>query len=100
MSSNEDRQFRGRKVPAFSDLVERIVELNETKEDMVNSPPHYNNGKIECIEGIEASMDSEAFKGYLKGNCLKYLWRYEYKNGMEDLRKAMWYLEKLIEANL
>jgi|2_EtaG_2_1085320.scaffolds.fasta_scaffold00716_18 hypothetical protein len=65
--------------------------------DTVNAPFHYNTGKIECIEGIEASMSSEAFKGYLKGNCLKYLWRFDYKGkAKEDLQKASWYLNKLI----
>jgi hypothetical protein len=63
--------------------------------DMVNSPPHYNDGGIECIEAIEASMSEEAFRGYLKGNMLKYLWRYEHKGGKEDLDKANWYLTKL-----
>jgi len=62
---------------------------------MVNSPPHYNDGEIECIDAIEASMTKEAFRGYLKGNMLKYLWRYENKGGKEDLDKANWYLTKL-----
>jgi hypothetical protein len=66
--------------------------------DPVNSPSHYAQWSIECIEGIEASMSSEAFKGFLKGNCQKYLWRYEHKNGKEDLLKCQWYLNKLIEA--
>jgi len=65
--------------------------------DPVNSPSHYQ-GAIECIEAIEASMSNEAFKGMLKGNILKYIWRYEGKNGLEDLRKAQWYLERLIHA--
>ena len=59
---------------------------------MVNQPPHYNQGGIECIDGIEASMRKEAFAGYCKGNVMKYLWRYEYKNKVEDLKKAQWYL--------
>ena len=64
--------------------------------DMVNHPPHYTDGGIECIEAIEESMSSVAFKGYLKGNCMKYLWRYEYKGKqVEDLQKAGWYLRKL-----
>ena len=63
--------------------------------DSINHPPHYQ-GKVECIEAIEASMSSEAFKGYLKGNCLKYLYRYENKNKKEDLLKCQWYLERLI----
>ena len=68
--------------------------------DMVNSPPHYKDGGIECIEAIEASMSEEAFRGYLKGNMLKYLWRYEHKGGKEDLDKANWYLTKLRESFL
>lgn len=65
--------------------------------DSVNSPSHYTHGSIECIEAIEASMGTEGFKGFLKGNCLKYLWRYQQKNGAEDLKKAQWYLSRLID---
>jgi len=65
---------------------------------MVNSPPHYNMGGIECIDAIEASMTPEAFKGYLKGNIQKYMWRYEAKKGVEDLKKAEWYLNKLLKT--
>ena len=69
------------------------------QEDMVNSPNHYTSGSIECIDGIEASMSAEAFKGYCKGAALKYLWRYERKDkSLEDLKKAQWYLNKLIEV--
>jgi len=64
--------------------------------DPVNSPSHYAQGGIETIEAIEASMSDQAFKGFLKGNCQKYLWRYEHKNGKEDLLKCQWYLNKLI----
>ena len=64
--------------------------------DEVQKPRHYNSGKVECIEAIEASMSPEEFKGYLKGNTLKYLWRYSYKGKpVQDLEKAQWYLEKL-----
>ena len=66
--------------------------------DMVNQPPHYNQGGIECIDGIEASMGKEAFAGYCKGNVMKYLWRYEYKNKVEDLKKAQWYLDRLVKS--
>jgi hypothetical protein len=64
--------------------------------DPVNSPQHYASGSIECIEAIEASMGSEAFKGFLKGNVQKYVWRYEGKGGVESLQKAQWYLNRLI----
>ena len=47
--------------------------LDDEEEDAVNSPDHYNTGNIECIDAIEESMSSVAFKGYLKGNCMKYL---------------------------
>jgi hypothetical protein len=64
--------------------------------DNVNRPTHYNTGNIECIEAIEESMSSVAFKGFLKGNCMKYLWRYDYKGKqVEDLQKAGWFLQKL-----
>ena len=67
-------------------------------DDTVNNPPHYNAGGIEAIEAIEASMSSKEFLGYLKGAILKYIWRYTYKDrALEDLRKARWYLDKLIE---
>tara|TARA_R110000824_G_scaffold55225_1_gene152247 strand:- start:1162 stop:1404 length:243 start_codon:yes stop_codon:yes gene_type:complete len=68
--------------------------------DPVN-PSHYKDGDVECIDAIESSMNREGFKGYLKGNIMKYLWRYENKmyNGilkpMENLNKAQWYMDKL-----
>ena len=64
--------------------------------DMVNSPPHYNQAGVECIDAIRAATD-EGYQYYLQGNIIKYLWRYRYKNGVQDLEKAKWYLNKLIE---
>ena len=65
--------------------------------DMVNSPPHYNQTGIECIHAISAAT-GDGFKHYLQGNILKYLWRFDYKEKpLEDLKKAQWYLDKLIE---
>lgn len=64
--------------------------------DLVNQPPHYNQGGVECIEAIKASMSAEEFQGYLKGNAIKYLWRYRHKNGVQDLQKANWYNNRLI----
>lgn len=66
--------------------------------DPVNNPMHYASGGIEAIEALEACMSPEAFRGFLKGNVLKYVWRYENKNGLEDLKKAKWYLKALIFA--
>ena len=66
--------------------------------DPVNHPPHYKTGEIECIDAIKASMSDEQFIGYLKGNVQKYVWRMSYKGRpVEDLRKARWYLDKMIE---
>jgi hypothetical protein len=71
--------------------------LNQDVVDMVNDPSHYKSGGIEAIEGIEASMEPEAYAGYLKGNIMKYMWRYERKGKpIEDLKKARWYLDRLI----
>ena len=66
--------------------------------DAVNSPGHYTEGDIECIDAIEASMSPIEFQGYCKGNALKYIWRYRHKNGLEDLRKAEVYLKWLTES--
>jgi len=66
--------------------------------DIVNHPSHYTQGKIECIDAIE-----ESTKGLLGiaavcvANIIKYIWRYKFKNGTEDLKKARWYLDKLID---
>jgi len=66
--------------------------------NQVNHPDHYMQGRIECIEAMEAAMSSEGFRGYCKGNIIKYLWRYESKgNPIQDLLKAQWYLERLIK---
>jgi hypothetical protein len=63
---------------------------------MVNNPPHYNKYGVECIEAIQ-SATGEGYEYYLQGNIIKYLWRYRYKNGVQDLEKAQWYLSRLIE---
>jgi hypothetical protein len=69
----------------------------ELQPDLVNHPPHYTDGGIECIEAIEAQLTAEEYRGYLKGNCAKYIWRERHKGGTESLRKARFYLDRLIE---
>ena len=66
------------------------------KADMVNSPPHYNQGDIECIDAIEAALGPEGFAAYCRGNALKYLWRTDHKGGAEDIKKANWYLARMV----
>ena len=68
-----------------------------TKKDMVNHPDHYNHSKIETIDHIEDMLGENYFIGHLCGTTLKYLGRWPYKNGLEDLKKARWYLNRLIE---
>tara|TARA_R110000803_G_scaffold50206_1_gene104305 strand:- start:3807 stop:4154 length:348 start_codon:yes stop_codon:yes gene_type:complete len=66
------------------------------KSDPVNSPNHYTQGGIECFDSIQASMSKEAFDGFLKGNAMKYIWRYDKKGkAKQDLDKANWYLTRL-----
>lgn len=70
--------------------------IKEPKKDPIN-PTHYA-GKIECIDAIESALSPEEFKGFLRGNVLKYNWRCMQKNGVEDLKKAQWYLDRLIKT--
>ena len=70
--------------------------MRAKKRDMVNNPPHYNKSGIETIDAIKAMTDT-GYEYYLQGNIMKYLWRYRYKNGVEDLKKAQWYLNELID---
>lgn len=67
--------------------------------DVVNHPSHYTNGKVECIDAIEsATVGKTGIEAVCVANVIKYLWRYEDKNGLEDIKKAQWYLNKLIEV--
>ena len=65
--------------------------------EMVNHPPHYTGGKIECIDAIaSATTGLTGFESYLTGTILKYIWRWHWKNGAEDLKKARFYLDRLV----
>ena len=64
--------------------------------DSVNHPEHYRQGGIECIDAIEAALTPEEFRGYCKGNVLKYVWRERLKGGGVSLAKANWYLRRLL----
>ena len=64
--------------------------------DMVDNPPHYTQGNIECIDAMEAMLSEEEFIGFLRGNSFKYRWRMRDKRQpVQDLRKAQWYEKKL-----
>jgi hypothetical protein len=71
--------------------------LDGVKPDMVNSPPHYQ-GDIECIDAIEAAL-GEHFSAYCRGTAMKYIWRTGKKwDADEDIEKAIWYLQRSIDA--
>ena len=71
---------------------------DENEFDPVDHPQHYASGSLECIDWIEAELTSEEFEGYLKGQVFKYVWRYRDKGKKsQDLKKARWYLDKLID---
>ena len=93
----------------MTELVTEKIKEKENKKDEINKeetglhqfdnverPMHYAIGSIECIDAIEAQLSTEEFRGYLKGNVIKYLWREKHKGGVESLKKAKWYLNKII----
>jgi hypothetical protein len=93
--------FHGSVLSCFREHHLRLVEptpaVSESlTPDNVNHPPHYNQGGIECIDAIKAATGS-GFVKYCTGNVIKYLWRYDLKGGVEDLKKAAWYLDRAIK---
>ena len=71
--------------------------MDENVPDMVNHPKHYTQGGIECIDALKAAtVGKRGIEAVCVANVIKYLWRYEKKNGIEDIRKAKWYIERLL----
>ena len=67
-------------------------------KDNVNHPSHYTQGAIECIDAIkEATKGLLGIEAVCTANIIKHVWRWKFKNGVEDLRKARWYLDRLID---
>jgi len=83
------------------DIPKSIILTSESKlcvADNVNHPSHYTNGKVECIDALESATDGLAgIEAVCTANAIKYLWRWKYKNGIEDLKKAQWYIDRLIK---
>ena len=72
---------------------ERISE--DYKSNMVDHPPHYTKGRVECLDAIQSAL-GDGYKYYLQGVIIKYMWRYEHKGkAAEDLAKAQFYLNRL-----
>ena len=94
--AEERRELRDWRLKHNRDFEKVFINAMD-RDDKVNSPSHYRSGNIECIEAIEEALTDEELRGYFKGNCLKYLWREQYKNQLEDLKKAQFYLNRLIK---
>ena len=94
-----EEKSKEQKVKYLSGVKKQAQEQSDHKQtmDMVNHPPHYNKAGIETIQAIKG-MSDDGFEYYVQGNIMKYLWSYRYKNGVEDLEKALWYLKKLINV--
>ena len=69
----------------------------KSTHDMVNAPPHYTQGSIECIDAMQSAFGDTELEAYCKIEAFKYIWRCEKKNGNEDIRKAIWYLQKYLK---
>ena len=74
-----------------------LLTLSDVKDDPVNHPSHYTQGKVECIDAMEQVFGIEAVKHFCLLNWFKYNFRHELKNGQEDMDKASWYFEKYRE---
>ena len=92
---NKKRRAQVRRVNEAIKDEQRVASRLSTY-DAIN-PNHYKGSGIECIEYIKERLPADAFLGYLDGNIIKYTHRWKEKNGIEDLRKARWYLDRLIE---
>ena len=83
--------------PSTGSLIEVTI---KDEKDVVNHPAHYTQGPIECIDAIEAAtVKKVGLDAVCTANIIKYIWRCESKNGLGDLKKARWYLEKMIRHN-
>jgi hypothetical protein len=105
---SENEEFCGRAVAYWADQTDFVTdEWEEVFEESTPTytatntqvnPQHYKNGEVECIEAIKSAVvGKDGFAGYLVGNAIKYLWRYESKGKVTDLEKSNWYLNKLID---
>ena len=81
--------------PTKPDAPRSLLPLD--RQDVINRPPHYTQGKIECIDAIDAATEGlNGTAAFYVAQVMKYIWRHQHKNGVEDLKKARWYLDRLI----
>jgi len=88
-----------KKVNAKSKHIADIVYEIDSKNDIVNHPGHYETGKFECIEVMQEALGVDAVKDFCICNAFKYIYRHKRKNGLEDIKKAKWYIDKFIELS-
>ena len=94
-----DEQEKRRTAEKFErELIKQIDTKMAPPNDPVNHPKHYTQGGVECIDGIASCIGPDSFSDFCRGNAMKYIWRFKDKGGSEDIRKAIWYLNKIIEV--
>lgn len=80
------------------DMLEEAGAAVDKTNDAVQHPSHYTQGKVECIEALEsATAGLTGIEAVCTANAIKYLWRYKHKNGVQDVKKAQWYINHLIK---
>lgn len=91
-----DEQVKNEVPEELQPKVEQFKKLLD--DTMVNHPPHYTVGKVECIDALEAATTGlHGIEAVCTANAIKYLWRWKHKNGVTDLHKAQWYIDRLIK---
>ena len=94
MEAIRHEDYMKQQIDEMEAATDRII----SKIDLINSPPHYNQGDIECIDAIRSALGDEGFAAYCRGNIIKYQWRCDHKGGLQDVEKAQWYAAKLIDT--
>lgn len=79
------------------DMMSECGVITRTVTDNVNHPSHYETGNFECIDAMIETQGKEAVMDFCICNAFKYIYRHNNKNGVEDIKKAKWYLDKYIE---
>lgn len=90
------KELRDKVFNALSD-VSLVSSSDKNKYDSVNHPKHYAEGGIECIDAMEAAYGTEAVMHFCQCNAFKYQWRFDKKNGEEDIKKAQWYQDRYLK---
>ena len=83
----------------MTDKTLNAAEIAAACDDDVERPAHYRQGEVECIAAIRAALTPEEYRGYLKGNIIKYTWRERMNGGLQSVRKALWYVKRLVEVS-